>query len=63
MTQTLDQMDRNILQALKEDGRMPFTEIARRLNVSASMVRQRVQRLTDAGILQIVAVTNPTRIG
>lgn len=63
LTQTLDQMDRNILQALKEDGRMPFTEIARRLNVSASMVRQRVQRLTDAEILQIVAVTNPTRIG
>ena len=42
---------------------MPFSEIARRLNVSAGMVRQRYQRLQDAGVLQVVAVTNPLKIG
>lgn len=63
MDPILDQTDRTILQALKEDGRMPFTEIARRLGASPNMVRQRVQRLIEAGVLQIVAVTNPTRIG
>ncbi len=61
--QPMDNMDRAILKALKEDGRMPFSEIARRLNVSAGMVRQRYQRLQDAGVLQVVAVTNPLKIG
>ena len=59
----MDQTDHAILAALKEDGRMPFSEIARRLGVSPGMVRQRMQRLTDAGILQVVAITNPMRIG
>jgi Lrp/AsnC family transcriptional regulator for asnA, asnC and gidA len=59
----MDKMDRAILKALKEDGRMPFSEIARRLDVSPGMVRQRYQRLQDAGILQVVAVTNPLKIG
>lgn len=59
----MDEMDRGILRALKEDGRMAFSEIARRLNVSPGMVRQRYQRLQDAGVLQVVAVTNPLKIG
>lgn len=63
MTESMDQTDHAILAALKEDGRMPFSEIARRLGVSPGMVRQRMQRLTDAGILQVVAITNPMRIG
>lgn len=59
----LDDVDRGIIDALKEDGRMPFAEIARRLDVSAGMVRQRYLDLADKGILQVVAVTNPTLMG
>jgi Lrp/AsnC family transcriptional regulator for asnA, asnC and gidA len=59
----LDDVDHGILAALKEDGRMPFAEIARRLDVSAGMVRQRYFDLVEKGILQVVAVTNPTLLG
>lgn len=60
---TLDKTDRAIIQALKGDGRLPFTTIAAQLNVSPGMIRQRVQRLVDAGVLQFAAVTNPLRSG
>ena len=59
----MDQIDRAIIKALKEDGRMPFSRIAEQLRVSPGMIRQRVQRLNDRGILQVVAVTNPLKIG
>jgi Lrp/AsnC family transcriptional regulator for asnA, asnC and gidA len=59
----LDQFDHQILAALKEDGRMPFAEIARRLGVSAGMVRERYHRLVERGILQVVAVTAPPQMG
>jgi Lrp/AsnC family transcriptional regulator for asnA, asnC and gidA len=42
---------------------MPFSRIAERLGVSAGMVRQRMQRLSDNGTLQVVAVTNPLKVG
>lgn len=42
---------------------MPFSRIAEQLRVSPGMIRQRVQRLNDQGILQVVAVTNPLKIG
>ena len=42
---------------------MPFAEIARRLDVSPGMVRERYHRLVQNGILQVVAVTNPLRVG
>jgi len=59
----LDKVDQGIVDALKEDGRMSFAEIARRLNVSAGMVRQRYFDLVEKGVLQVVAVTNPTLLG
>jgi len=59
----MDKIDRAIIQALKEDGRMPFSRIAEQLHVSPGMIRQRVQRLNERGILQVVAVTNPLKIG
>ncbi|HAJ36272.1 MAG TPA: AsnC family transcriptional regulator [Chloroflexi bacterium] len=62
-TLTLDKTDRAIIQALKNDGRLPFSTIAAQLNVSPGMIRQRVQRLVDAGVLQFAAVTNPLRSG
>jgi Lrp/AsnC family transcriptional regulator, regulator for asnA, asnC and gidA len=59
----MDRINRAIIKALKEDGRMPYSRIAEQLGVSPGMIRQRVQRLNDQGILQVVAVTNPLKIG
>ena len=59
----LDDTDRAIIKLLKSDGRTPFARIAEQLNVSSGMIRQRVQRLTENGLLQFVAVTNPLKIG
>lgn len=59
----LDEFDHQIIAALREDGRMPFAEIARRLDVSPGMVRERYHRLVEAGVLQVVAVTKPPLIG
>ena len=63
MAVSLDHADRAIISALKSDARMPFSQIAADLGVSAGMVRQRVQRMTESGLLQLVAVTNPLKIG
>lgn len=60
---TLDKMDRAIIQAFKGDGRVPFSTVAAELGVSPGMIRQRVQRLQDGGVLQFVAVTHPLRTG
>lgn len=63
VTYELDETDQKIIAALKKDGRMPFAEIARRLDVSPGMVRQRYLQLIDDGILQVVPVTDPTLLG
>ncbi len=55
----LDETDRAIISHLQYDGRMPFTEIAARLDISEGTVRHRVKRLTDEGILQIVGIVEP----
>jgi len=59
----LDEVDRQIVAALKEDGRMSFAEMARRLDVSPGMVRDRYTRLIGSGVLQVIAAVSPTRAG
>jgi Lrp/AsnC family transcriptional regulator for asnA, asnC and gidA len=59
----VDETDVAIMTALQEDGRRPFTEIARSLGLSEGTVRQRVGRLQRLGIVQIVGVVNPSRLG
>jgi Lrp/AsnC family transcriptional regulator for asnA, asnC and gidA len=59
----LDEVDRQIVAALQEDGRVPFAQIAEKLNVSAGMVRVRYNRLVEMGLLRVMAITNPLRIG
>lgn len=59
----LDLVDRQIVEALQADGRRPYTRIGRDLGISESQVRQRVARLEAAGVLQVVAVTNPIALG
>jgi Lrp/AsnC family transcriptional regulator for asnA, asnC and gidA len=59
----LDDIDRAIIEAMREDGRMSFAQIAQQLNVSPGMIRVRYNRLVDLGILKIVSITNPLRMG
>jgi Lrp/AsnC family transcriptional regulator for asnA, asnC and gidA len=59
----LDRLDRGIIAALQVDGRRAYSRIADEVGVSESVIRYRVRRLEDAGILQIVGVADPLRIG
>jgi Lrp/AsnC family transcriptional regulator for asnA, asnC and gidA len=59
----LDETDRRIVDLLREDGRMPFREIGRQLDVSESMVRKRVTRLLDQGWMKIQAISDPLKLG
>lgn len=59
----LDDLSKSIIEQLQEDGRRPYAAIAKAVGLSEAAVRQRVQRLLDAGVMQIVAVTDPLRVG
>lgn len=59
----LDDIDRAIIEQLQRDGRAPYTRLGAAVGLSEAAVRQRVQRLVDAGIMQVVAVTNPLSSG
>jgi Lrp/AsnC family transcriptional regulator for asnA, asnC and gidA len=59
----LDDIDRRIIGALQVDGRRPYSRIAADLGVSESVIRYRHQRLERAGILQVVGIADPLRIG
>ncbi|MEV8171577.1 Lrp/AsnC family transcriptional regulator [Microbacterium sp. NPDC077486] len=60
---TLDAISKTIVEMLQEDGRRSYSEIGRIVGLSEAAVRQRVQRLTESGIMQIVAVTDPMLLG
>jgi Lrp/AsnC family transcriptional regulator for asnA, asnC and gidA len=55
----MDELDLQILDALQEDGRMPFTQIAKRTGVSESTIRSRYTSLVEEGIIQVIAVIDP----
>jgi Lrp/AsnC family transcriptional regulator for asnA, asnC and gidA len=59
----LDEIDNQIISILQQDGRAPLAQIAKQLHVSAGMVRLRYNRLTEMGVLRVVAITNPLRMG
>lgn len=61
--QSIDEIDRQIIEALQKDGRVAFAQIAEKLNVSAGMIRLRYSRLVEQGYLKVVAITNPLRMG
>jgi len=58
-----DELDKAIVEALQEDGRLPYTRLAAVVGLSEAAVRQRVQRLIEGGVVQIVAVTDPMTLG
>jgi Lrp/AsnC family transcriptional regulator for asnA, asnC and gidA len=55
----VDEIDRAIVACLQYDGRTPFTTIAEEIGVSEATVRNRVARLRDQRILQVVGVVDP----
>lgn len=59
----LDVVDRQILDALEQDGRVSFAEIARLTNFSPSAIRKRVNLLVDRGVVRISAVASPGLMG
>jgi Lrp/AsnC family transcriptional regulator for asnA, asnC and gidA len=59
----LDDANRAIIEQLQADGRRSYAAIATAVGLSEAAVRQRVQRLLDAGVMQIVAVTDPLQLG
>jgi Lrp/AsnC family transcriptional regulator, regulator for asnA, asnC and gidA len=60
---TLDTADKALIELLQQDGRLPYTRLAKEVGLSEAATRQRVQRLVDDGVVQIVAVTDPLRLG
>ena len=59
----LDKVDMKIIRILQRDGRTPNTDIARELGVSESTVRNRISRLIESKVIQIVAVADPFKLG
>lgn len=59
----LDAVDRAIIRALQHDGRVPYSKLGPTVGLSQAAVRQRVQRLIDRGVMQVVAVTDPAMLG
>ncbi len=62
--QRLDKLDKQILRLIAEDARIPFLEVARACNVSGAAIHQRIQKLTNLGILKgSQYVIDPEKIG
>ena len=59
----VDQIDEEIIRQLQTDGRRPYTHLAKAVGLSEAAVRQRVQRLLESGVMQVVAVTDPMQLG
>lgn len=59
----LDDLSKAIIEQLQQDGRRAYATIGKAIGLSEAAVRQRVQKLIDAGVMQIVAVTDPLTLG
>ncbi|OMI40612.1 AsnC family transcriptional regulator [Streptomyces sparsogenes DSM 40356] len=62
-TPPVDSVSLAIIEQLQEDGRRPYAAIGKAVGLSEAAVRQRVQKLLDQGVMQIVAVTDPLTVG
>ncbi len=61
--QPLDDVSKAIIEQLQQDGRRSYAAIGKVVGLSEAAVRQRVQRLLDSGVMQVVAVTDPLELG
>lgn len=59
----LDPLSKAIIEQLQQDGRRAYATIGKAVGLSEAAVRQRVQKLQDSGVIQIVAVTDPLTVG
>lgn len=59
----IDEIDKAIIRELQLDGRMPYAKLGPEVGLSQAAVRQRVQRLIEHGVMQVVAVTDPLMLG
>ena len=59
----LDETSKRIIEQLQEDGRRAYATIGKAVGLSEAAVRQRVQRLLESNVMQIVAVTDPLQVG
>jgi Lrp/AsnC family transcriptional regulator, regulator for asnA, asnC and gidA len=59
----LDQIDKELIRLLQIDGRTPYSKLGPAVGLSQAAARQRVQRLIDRGVVQVVAVTDPAMLG
>ncbi len=59
----IDDIDRQIIKHLQNDGRMPYSQLGQLIGLSDASARQRVNRLNERGVIDIVAVTDPTTLG
>ncbi|MFM8897056.1 MAG: Lrp/AsnC family transcriptional regulator [Actinomycetales bacterium] len=59
----LDDVSKAIIEQLQQDGRRPYAAIGKAVGLSEAAVRQRVARLTESGVMQVVAVTDPMQVG
>jgi len=59
----IDDIDRQIIQHLQNDGRMAYSQLGQLVGLSDAAARQRVNRLTGRGVINIVAVTDPSMLG
>ncbi|NUU06602.1 AsnC family transcriptional regulator [Leifsonia sp. ku-ls] len=59
----IDDVSKAIIEQLQVDGRKSYAEIGKAVGLSEAAVRQRVQKLTESGVMQIVAVTDPMQLG
>lgn len=60
---SLDDVSKSIIEQLQEDGRRPYAWIGKAVGLSEAAVRQRVSKLLETGVMQIVAVTDPMQVG
>ena len=63
MEPKVDEVDIRIIELLKKDGRMPNTEIAKKLEISETTIRKRLKKLIGEGIIRIEAVVNHDKLG
>ena len=59
----IDDVGKRLIEELQRDGRLSYAALAKTVRLSEAAVRQRVQRLLDAGVMQIVGVTDPLQVG
>ena len=60
---SLDETSKKLIELLQEDGRRSYAAMGKSVGLSEAAVRQRVQRMIESGVMQIVAVTDPLSLG